>query len=270
MAAPLVERLSAQDIPLDVALSNAIGWPDTEAEWRVIHESAVVLGVRREGVLVGQGALGCFEGAGSVAKMVVAKDARGQGIGGAILDALLAEAKLRALPVVGLVATPLGQPLYEKRGFRALGEIVIMMGTASRAETPHVEPVTDAEQIIELETRFFGSSRASVLRGRLRDSCATALSKDGFALATGQPAGARVGPILASDEAAARTLTAALFGSIRGPVRLDVPAEQVAYRSWLRSLGLIEKGTHIEMSLGEPQPAWCSRARFGLATQAWG
>lgn len=266
-----VTRLSSAHIPSNVALSNSVGWPDSDAEWRVIHEAALVLGVWRDGLLIGQGALGMFDGAATVAKMVVANEARGQGIGGAILDALLAEARQRTLAVVGLVATPLGRPLYEKRGFRELGEIVILMGTPSPPsdEASQSTTVHDVEQCLALEARYSACSRAAMLRGRLNDASATALSESGYALATPHERGARVGPLVAADEPGARALATAIFGSIRGPVRLDVPGEQTAFRAWLRSIGLIEKGVHAEMALGGTPP-WRTNARFGLATQAWG
>src|SRR5450432_1185264 len=155
MSALVVETLSTADIASNVRLCNSVGWPDTEAEWRVIHEAALVLGVRRDGQLLGQGALGLYPGAGSIAKMVVAPDARRNGIGAAILDALLNEAARRSLPVVGLVATALGRPLYESRGFEALGGVGILMGTPRLDEALTIAPpVNEAEQILELERRF--------------------------------------------------------------------------------------------------------------------
>src|SRR3954454_23120960 len=123
MASELViEALSEADISDNIALSKSVAWPDTESEWRVIHQAALVLGVKRAGELVGQGALGLFEASASIAKMVVAPSAQRQGIGAQILDALLGEADRRSLGRVGLVATPLGRPLYESRGFTPVGE----------------------------------------------------------------------------------------------------------------------------------------------------
>ena len=40
MSALAIETLSAADIPHNVALCHAVGWPDTEAEWRVIRTGA--------------------------------------------------------------------------------------------------------------------------------------------------------------------------------------------------------------------------------------
>jgi GNAT superfamily N-acetyltransferase len=266
-----VEILSAGDIPSNLALSRSVGWPDTEAEWQVIHEAALVLGVRREGRLVGQGALGLYEGSGSIAKMVIARDAQRQGIGAAILDRLLAEADKRALSGVGLVATALGRPLYEQRGFAPLGGVAILMGTPRLGEAlQSAGPVRDAEQMLALEGRFIKSSRAAMLRGRLRESCVSALCEGGFGLATAHDAGARLGPVIADTEATARHLTLSIFEAVAGPVRVDVPVEQLAFRAWLAGLGLVEKGINVEMSLGGTPLPWRVPQRFGLASQAWG
>ena len=264
-----VERLSARDNPQNVALSNAVGWPDTESEWRVVHDVARVLGVRRAGELVGQGALGLFDGAGTIAKMVVSPGARRQGIGGSILDALLAEANARSLVTLGLVATPPGQPLYASRGFEPLGEVVICMGTPRLDDAAEqVSEVSDAQAMLSFDQRFITCSRAAVLCGRLRESCASAMNAHGFALATSHASGARLGPIIAASDEAARSLTMALFRAIGGPVRVDVPAARREFRRWLQSLDLVEKGAHLEMSRGGALP-WDVAQRFGLATQAW-
>jgi GNAT superfamily N-acetyltransferase len=266
----VVEALSPEDLPQNIALSSGVGWPDTEPEWRVIYQAALVLGVKREGILVAQGALGLFEGCGSIAKMVVAPSAQRQGYGGKVLDALLVEAERRSLSRIGLVATPLGRPLYESRGFTPVAEVAILVGVPAFAGEPSGSAtVEDAEQVLAIERRFMGSARSAVLRGRLQDSCASTICSNGFALATGQALGSRIGPILADREETARTLTQDLFLRLRGPVRLDVPGEQLAFRTWLQGLGLVEKGVHWEMSRGGALP-WHVPERFGQATQAWG
>ncbi len=273
----IVSELSIADAPRNVALSNAIGWPDTEPEWQVIHSAGYVLGALRAGggELVAQGALGLCEGAGTIAKMVVAASARRQGLGAAILDRLLSEADRRALPVVGLIATPLGEPLYVTRGFEPLGEVIISVGTprldehAPSAPALQVRPVTDAPQILSIERRFMAGSRAGMLRARLACSSVTALTEGGYALATPQPGGTRIGPIIAENVGVARALACALFRAAPGLVRLDVPGEQREFRDWLISLGMVEKGVHREMSRGGAVP-WNVPQRFCQATQAWG
>jgi GNAT superfamily N-acetyltransferase len=266
-----VEVLSAADIPRNVALSQSVGWPDTESEWRVIHEAALVLGVQRGGELVGQGALGLFEGCASIAKMVVAPSLQRQRVGAKILDTLLAEAQQRSLFRVGLVATPFGRALYESRGFTPVADVAIMIGTPlPTLPSSASASVEDSEQLLAIERRFTGSARRAVLVGRLRDASASVICADGFALATSQSLGCRVGPIFADGEEAARALTNDLFLRLGGgPVRLDVPGEQQAFRAWLQGLGLLERGVHLEMSRGGALP-WQVPQRFAQASQAWG
>jgi len=267
---PAVRALFSADLPRNVQLSNSVGWPDTPAEWAVIHEAALVLGVEREGELVAQGALGLFEGAGSIAKMVVAPAAQKQGFGAKVLDALLHEAERRSLSRLGLVATPAGRRLYESRSFTPVAEVAILVGTPRLSgEASDSVPVADVEQLLAIERHFTGSARTNVLRGRLADACASAICDTGFALATPQGNGARVGPIFAESEETARRLARDLLLRAPGLVRFDVPGEQQAFRGWLQELGLVEKGVHLEMSRGGALP-WHVPQRFTLATQAWG
>jgi GNAT superfamily N-acetyltransferase len=265
-----VELLSLRDLPRNLALSNSVGWPDTESEWRLIYQAALVMGALRDGELVAQGALGLFEASASIAKMVVAPSAQRQGIGGKLLDALLLEAERRSLSRVGLVATPFGRRLYESRGFTPVAEVAILVGTPLLAGKPAGLPAAfDAEQLIAVERRFTGSARTAVLRGRLQAASASAICAGGFALATTQPTGSRVGPIFADSEETAHVLSSDLFLRLNGPVRLDVPGERLEFRGWLQDLGLVEKGVHLEMSRGGELP-WQVPQRFCLATQAWG
>ena len=273
----VIEVLSPEHVPENVALSNSVGWPDTVSEWRVIHQAAVVLGVRREGELIAQGALGLFEGTGSIAKMVVAPSAQRQGLGAKVLDALLSEAERRSLSRVGLVATPAGRRLYESRGFTPEGDVSILAGSASlQAEENGSAAVHDLDQLLAIERRFTGQARSAVLAGRLQDACASVIRAGGFALATPQPASertgpasARIGPIFAEHEDAARALISDLLLHLQCPARFDVPGEQRAFRAWLVGLGFVERGVHLEMSRGGALP-WQVSQRFGLAAQAWG
>jgi N-acetylglutamate synthase-like GNAT family acetyltransferase len=266
----VVEPLSEDDLPHNLQLSGSVGWPDTHSEWQLIYRAALVLGVKRDGRLIAQGALGLFEAAASIAKMVVATSAQRHGLGAKVLDALLVEAERRSLSRVGLVATPAGRRLYESRGFTPVAEVAILVGTPTLSGGSSGSVlVDDVEQLLALERRFTGSARTLVLGGRLREASASAICANGFALATSQPNGSRVGPIFADSEETARALTHDLLLRLSGPVRFDVPGEQRAFRDWLQELGFVEKGVHLEMSRGGALP-WHVRQRFAQATQAWG
>jgi hypothetical protein len=53
-------------------------------------------------------------------------------------------------------------------------------------------------------------------------------------------------------------------------VRIDVPVEHVAFRSFLTSLGLREQAERVEMARGAKRMPWQVGERFALASQAWG
>lgn len=232
----VIERLASAAIPDNVALAQAVGWPDDEAEWRVLHEAAVVLGARRDGQWIGQGALGAYAPhAGTIAKMIVAPSAQRQGVGAAILDALLARADLGSLDTLGLVATPSGQPLYASRGFSVTGEVTVFVGRAGLDRPAEPMPtITDIESAIAFERRFITCSRDAMLRARHREASSSAIYRApdgavrGFALATAKGPYAFVGPVIADAEEVARALIRAIFGAQHGAHRCSDRPDGVA------------------------------------------
>jgi GNAT superfamily N-acetyltransferase len=272
-----LERLFSSAVSENVALAQSVGWPDDDADWRVIHEAAFVLGARHGAALVGQGVLAPYEpSSGTIAKMIVSPAMQRQGLGAKLLDALLLEADERQVSSLGLVATPFGEPLYASRGFRVTGEVAVFIG-APRLEPVEdvVSPIADIEQAIAFERRFVSCSRARMLRACSREAKTSAVvtssdgSLRGFALLSARRPYTLVGPVIAETEPTARALIGAIFAANPGNVRIDVPVEHSALRAWLRELGLPEKGVRPEMTRGEALP-WQVPQRFALASQAWG
>lgn len=274
VSASAIQRLSARDAPMNVALSQSVGWKDVESEWRVLHEAAEVLGVRAEERLLVQGALGDYGTCATLAKMIVSPELQRQGWGGRMLDELLARADARGVPV-GLCATDQGRPLYASRQFQVTGELVILVGKPrpGTEQVGTVVPLLDAESAVLLDRRFSGCDRSRMLRARFREACdkvGLSGAESGFGLASRQGEGTLVGPILAETEHGARHLAQALLSAAAGPVRIDVPREHVEFRNWLVALGLEEKAQRVEMGRGAGRLPWQAPQRFALATQAWG
>jgi GNAT superfamily N-acetyltransferase len=266
-----IERLGPADIPHNVALSRSVGWPDVAGDWRVLHRAALVLGIRGESGLLAQGALGSYGSAGSIAKMVVAPALQRQGVGARLLDEVIAEAGRQAIGVLGLVATPFGEKLYESRGFVTTGEIVVFTGTPAPAEmSAAAGPIASASVPQQIDRRFIACSRAEVLAARLETAIASASLRDAYGMASAHDELALVGPVIAGTEAGARAIASALFRAANRPVRIDVPAEQTSFRAWLRELGLRELGARAEMARGAGRLPWQVPERFALIAQAWG
>ncbi|RKU03214.1 GNAT family N-acetyltransferase [Burkholderia sp. Nafp2/4-1b] len=70
---------------------------------------------------------------GTIGRVAVLADARGQGAGSAVLQALLDAARHRGEPLVRLYAQDAAVPFYERHGFTAIGEPFVEIGV------PHLE-----------------------------------------------------------------------------------------------------------------------------------
>ena len=70
---------------------------------------------------------------GHIGRMAVLRTARGAGVGGAVLQALIAEAARRGLPEVALNAQTHALAFYRRHGFEAVGEVFMEAGIPHRA-----------------------------------------------------------------------------------------------------------------------------------------
>lgn len=263
-----------------VALAREVGWPDTESDWVVMHEGAHVVGAWVDGALVGQGALGCYGTAGTIAKMIVRPTLHRMGVGGRILESLLAEAEIRSISTLGLVATPMGRPLYARAGFTPVGDVVGMSGVATKPSLKdtawQIDEGMNPDEVVRFDSHRLGCSRDGMLRARYREAIAFSAIKSpdevlcGYAMASAQGAHSVIGPVLADSEALARALVASVLQRVTGQVRIDVPGDQLEFLSWLGSLGFVEQKRRPEMARGCARLPWQVPARFALAAQAWG
>ena len=70
---------------------------------------------------------------GHIGRMAVRRAARGAGVGGAVLQALIAEAARRGLREVALNAQTHALDFYRRHGFEAVGEVFMEAGIPHRA-----------------------------------------------------------------------------------------------------------------------------------------
>ena len=70
---------------------------------------------------------------GHIGRMAVLRTARGAGVGGAVLQALIAEAARRGLREVALNAQTHVLAFYRRHGFEAVGEVFMEAGIPHRA-----------------------------------------------------------------------------------------------------------------------------------------
>jgi GNAT superfamily N-acetyltransferase len=272
-----IARLGLDDRANNVALARDVGWPDTEGDWNAVHAGALVVGVWAGERLVGQGALGHYGRAGTIAKMIVAPRFQRRGVGRAILASLIAEAECRGIGILGLVATPLGRPLYDRAGFLPVGDVIGLVGIPDAASlVDSAGPIVQFEEMLRIDERYLGCSREGMLRARFREAILSSAVTGsdgtlcGYALATAQGEHTVVGPVIAETLEIAQALVGSILCRARGPVRIDVPGGSGPFLAWLGHLGLREQKNRPEMARGADRLPWQVSERFALAAQAWG
>ncbi|MCA1823689.1 MAG: GNAT family N-acetyltransferase [Mycobacteriales bacterium] len=116
------DRAALHALRTDVFVGEQGVPPELEQdEWDALADHVVATDAA--GVVVGTGRLIVRDrGVGIVQRMAVRRDARGRGIGAALLAALEERARDRALQVVELHAQAHAQPFYERAGYTAYGE----------------------------------------------------------------------------------------------------------------------------------------------------
>lgn len=125
-----IDLLQPADIPQLNSL-QPVGWPpiipyyEFYTRTRYCHPLKYVA----NGQIAGIGSSIEHKGTAWLAHIIVREDFRRQGIGKAITSALMDNLmKRRRVRSIHLVATPMGEPLYQQLGFRRLSEYVFLRG----------------------------------------------------------------------------------------------------------------------------------------------
>ncbi|MFN2459624.1 MAG: GNAT family N-acetyltransferase [Candidatus Velthaea sp.] len=166
-----------------------------------------------------------------VALMGVDPDLQRQGVGTALMDAVVAWIDQRGFAWAELDATPDGAPLYIRYGFGDHGETLVNQiqhhgdfGNPSRAFAE-----ADRRALLECDAQAFGGDRKDVLAQLLenRRNCCFVEGADGRVdgYAVAQPGAGLIGPVIARDRAVAARLIASAHAVMRGRHRINVPSD---------------------------------------------
>jgi hypothetical protein len=271
-AAPVRFRpLTAGDLPAAHELSVAVKWPHRREDWEFALNLGAGVGAEDQGGLLGT-ALHWKFGADHASL--------GRGIGRDLMT--------RTMDALGerttfLNATPAGQPLYEKFGFKAMGSIHQHQGTGGAhppavqlAPGERIRPLgaRDPDRLSALLNRSAGYDRTQVLGALLNVAEGVVLDRDGepvgFALMRRFGRGHVIGPLVAPHIEGAQALISHLVGSNEGKfVRIDVDGNS-GLSDWLDGLGLQQVDAVVTMVRGAaPQPDGDARV-FAITNQALG
>ncbi|HLU26651.1 MAG TPA: ribosomal protein S18-alanine N-acetyltransferase [Longimicrobiales bacterium] len=125
--APVIRRVGFEDLPQVMRIEYAsYTTPWTEATFRELlrRSDAVILGAEAEGRLVGYAVFWVVADQGELGNIAVAPDWRGRGVGKKLLEAVIEQARGRAVRELFLEVRVSNEParrLYETHGFREVG-----------------------------------------------------------------------------------------------------------------------------------------------------
>lgn len=273
-------RMIEGDLPAAHRLSQEVSWPHRLDDWRFVYRLGTGFVAECDDKVIGTGLCWAFgSDHGSLGMVIVSPAGQGKGIGGQLMRLLQEELGDRSIQ---LIATPAGQPLYERCGFVAVGAVHQHQGSVVAPEIvippagERVRPLvaSDSPELARLAARAAGMPRATVFHDLMNDAEGVVIDKcgelAGFAIFRRFGRGYAIGPVVAADAESAKALIAHWVGVSSGSfVRIDVH-ESSGLSPWLADMGLPKVDTAISMVRGEPARAERGIRQFAILNQALG
>jgi GNAT superfamily N-acetyltransferase len=249
-------RFEDADIPFGMALKSQAGWNQLEADWRRF------LALEPTGCFVGSldgepagTVTTCRFGArvGWVGMLLVEQSHRRRGLGTALLHQAIAHLRQQQVETIRLDASELGRPLYEQHGFVTCYRVFRYQGSLPvPAGAPRLI-ATDPQAILALDRDVTAVPREDLLTRLMQTPENVAQVDTGFAVVRPGANAWQLGPFIARDEAAARTLFAWAGHRLQGArVFMDVPEPNALSQALAVEMGLQPARTFWRMDLGPP------------------
>lgn len=244
-----------------------VGWEGSQSEWigHILYakNSSFVL-IHKEKV-VGVALALLFQSKARLAGVFISPNHRNQGLGKKISEHLISYVREQGYTQLGLEATELGKPLYEKLGFRATHKILSLAKAPSPILEYNPPPLCeerDLAHVQELDERAFGGHRGEYIRKAFyEENSLIFLSKehgniDGFVICTDlENNQIRIGPWVQENEKNARAFLSRVLSTLH-PLKKDKIVIHVAENhpraiSLLHDLNFQLQETSLHMVMGK-------------------
>ena len=163
---PILRKLTTADISGALALSTEAGWNQTADDWRMLIELSPqgCIAIEVEGEVVSTATLTCYGTRLAWIGMVLTRiKYRGRGFAMRLLKECLGLADELGIESVKLDATNLGQPLYEKLGFRAEQPVERWWRAGREDAMPPSVPPPSSNDWQSADQNAFGVDRSALL-----------------------------------------------------------------------------------------------------------
>jgi len=257
-----ITSMNCGDIPSGIRLSTSERWNQTENDWRLFVDDAnnICLQAAVEGKVVGTTtAINYANQEVWIGMVLVDQDYRGLGISRALLTNIFG--KLSSFPAIKLDATPAGQLVYEKFGFRD-EYLVSRMVCEQMNNPPIIEDDVDAEslqpehidEIIALDALAFGVERRQLIEyfATMYGSKCWVLKRGnklaGFVLGRDGSRFHHIGPLAAFENEDAKLLLSKALQSLKNQsIVVDALCDKAELMNWLVEMGFVEQRHFIRM-----------------------
>ena len=265
--------LSRDHIAAGMALSNAAGWNQIEADWRLFFDLGYGMGISdRAGLCATTMIIPFGPRFAWISVVLVDGRMRRRGLATRLTEWATQELAARAI-VPFLDATPAGREVYLRLGFndcwwlqRLIAQQPRHDAAAGRPADPiansasdrTIRPITDAlwSHIVAYDASVFGAARGALLaalRQRVPDAafCAEEAGRiTGFVLARDGRLATQIGPLCADRDDTAIALLAHALPRVSYPVCIDLPERHAVIREWLMASGFTVGRPFSRMALG--------------------
>ena len=266
-AAFIIREMVLEDIIGAMKLSTAEGWNQTENDWNFLigNPGNRCLVAEYSNTIIGTTtAMNYSNKLAWIGMVLVDKEFRGQGVSASLLTAVLK--KLSSFNSVKLDATPAGQNVYKKFGFRDEFEILRMTNLAISdlqvGEDANIlpEPIgsNDVKNISDFDQHIFGVNRSSLIKYLLSEYPQKAWMIKRNSLITGIALGRvgnkyhHIGPVFAQNINDVKRLIASAVNELkRQPIVVDVLFDKKDLISWLNTNGFVVQRKFMRMYKGE-------------------
>jgi GNAT superfamily N-acetyltransferase len=259
-----IGRLAVSELPDAEALVAEAGWNQVAADWRMFLEFGTVYAVRAEGRVVATAATLPYGGRCAwISVVLVAADHRRKGLATRLLRRCINDVLAAGLVPV-LDATPAGRTVYRPLGFQDAWSFQRLAAPAPRAGdrqipadiTIHHANDENWPGLAAYDAAAFGADRGAIitrLRGRLRGADLFATRQDrcvGMLLGRDGRVASHLGPLIAEDDEAAKTLLSHALRIVPGPAFIDLADSKAAVRQWLEGCGFTPQRPFTRMLYG--------------------
>lgn len=265
-----IRRMSDGDLSRVMKLRSVVGWaaqPEAFGLLRGMKGARWAVAEEAGGDICGMvGAVSLFGGVGVLCHLAVHDEYRERGIGTRLAAWAVTYLKSRGSETVRLYTTPRAERLYRSLGFEPGA-----FRTVYRLERPEARPGEESgeygvetlsfgelPELYGLDWWTYGADRSPLILATLRLHPGRGLvARDasgrmkGYLIRSSSRGATRIGPFVAADTGAARSLLArAIRTNGKEPIRLISPGGAPA-RDLLREFGFSGREDRLRMDLGE-------------------